>query len=67
MDTKIGWGEAKEKLYTSVNAVISPLRDKYNELLSGQEIEKILHSGSVKARECALETIEKVRAAVGVL
>ena len=30
----IGWGDAKKKLFTKINQEISPLRDKYFELIN---------------------------------
>ena len=32
-DDGIGWGDAKKKLFTKINEEISPLRDKYFELM----------------------------------
>jgi len=66
LDNKIGWGDAKQKLFGAINAVISPMREKYNTLMQSGEVEKILSDGSVRARTVARETLSRVKAAVGV-
>ena len=67
LDNKIGWGDAKMRLFDAVNAVISPMREKYNQLTQNYaEVEKILREGAERARVVSRETISRVRAAIGV-
>jgi tryptophanyl-tRNA synthetase len=67
LEQKIGWGDAKQKLFEGMNAAIKPMRDKYNYLMAHfDEVEKILQSGAEQARKTARETLNRVRAALGV-
>ncbi|MDR0462315.1 MAG: tryptophan--tRNA ligase [Christensenellaceae bacterium] len=67
LDNKIGWGDAKQKLFEAMDKVIAPMREKYNHLMSHYaEVEKILEKGSVEARGVARETLDRVRKAIGV-
>ena len=67
LETKIGWGTAKEKLFHAMNAVITPMREKFNYLMANfNEVEKILNDGAKSARQTATATINRVRKAIGV-
>lgn len=63
----MGYGEAKEALYQSIEQVVSPFRERYQELINKpDDLRDILKIGASKAREVALETMAKVRDGVGV-
>jgi len=67
MDTRIGWGDAKQKLFEVINAALKPMRDKYNYYMENYgEVEKILTEGAARARVAARGTLERVRKAIGV-
>ena len=62
----MGWGEAKGELFRVLNETISPMRERYNELMADTSyIDKVLADGAGKARELASEKIRKLRAAMG--
>ena len=62
----MGWGEAKGELFNVLNAQISPMREKYEELMADRStIDKILKAGSERARELASRKISTLRKAMG--
>lgn len=62
----MGWGHAKQELFTMMNEKLSPLREKYYLLMSNpDQIRDILHSGSKKASEIAQSKIAFLRQIVG--
>ncbi|OQY31633.1 MAG: tryptophan--tRNA ligase [Spirochaetaceae bacterium 4572_59] len=62
----MGWGEAKAELFNVLNAKISPMRERYNELMADKSsIDKILSDGGVKARELAAAKIKSLRKVMG--
>ena len=63
----IGWGEAKKKLFTKINQEISPLRDKYFDLINNPKlIEDTLEAGETKARDEANKNLEKIKEKIGI-
>jgi len=67
LDNKIGWGDAKQKLFEAINAYIAPMREKYNYYMTNfSEVDKILSAGSTRARKVARETMDRVRKSIGV-
>jgi tryptophanyl-tRNA synthetase len=63
----MSWKEAKEELFEVLNAHLTPLREKYNELISRPDnIKMILEEGSAKARELAIKKIKELRQVIGV-
>lgn len=63
---KVGDVEVKEKLVAALNSFLEPIRRKRAELEKQPDlVEKILSVGTKKARAEAIETLEKVRQAVG--
>jgi tryptophanyl-tRNA synthetase len=63
----MGWGHAKGELFEVMNAVLSPFRIKYNELMADQDhIRQVLTKGSEKARELAAQKISKLRRIIGI-
>ena len=65
--TGISWAEAKTTLFEIANRFLSPMREKYNYYMEHyDEVEKILEKGEEKARKIAVETMDRVRVAVGI-
>lgn len=63
----IGWGEAKEILFDTINRELAPMRDRYFELMSHpKELEEILQMGANKARRHAQKQLDKTRRAIGI-
>ena len=63
----MGYGEAKQALFTVLEREISPLRERYNEWLAKpDEVRRILAEGATRARAIAFATMEDVRNALGV-
>jgi len=62
----MGWGHAKQELFEVMNAVLSPMRARYDELMANPDtITAILEEGSAKARILAQKKIESLRAVIG--
>lgn len=62
----LSWGEAKEQLFTLIDAEIGPMRARYDELMAHPErIETILMEGAAKARAIAAPLLARAREAVG--
>jgi tryptophanyl-tRNA synthetase len=50
-----------------LNAHLTPLRERYNELISQpDDIKRILEEGSARARELAAKKIKELRQVIGV-
>lgn len=63
----MGWGHAKQELFEVVNAVLTPMRMRYDELMANPlQINAILDEGSAKARELAQKKIGQLRQIIGV-
>jgi tryptophanyl-tRNA synthetase len=61
------WGELKARTLEALDAVLAPLRERYEALLSDPaQIDRILADGARRARPLAAETMQRVRRAVGV-
>jgi tryptophanyl-tRNA synthetase len=62
---KVGDVEVKTKLAKALNARLDPMRARRAAVVANPErLREILHEGSKKARTIAVETMERVRAAV---
>lgn len=62
----LGWGEAKQQLFVLLNDVLSPMRERYVQLMAKPDhIEDILQEGARKARAQAIPLIQQVREAIG--
>lgn len=62
----MGWGHAKQELFEVMNAVLSPLRERYEELMAHpRTITDALEEGSAKARELAQKKIAFLREIIG--
>ena len=63
----MGWGEAKEALFEAANRELSPLRQRYEELMADPaKLDKILADGAEKARQIASCTVKRFRKAAGI-
>ena len=63
----MSWKEAKEELFNVLNTHLTPLRERYNELISQpDDIKRILEEGSARARELAAKKIKELRQVIGV-
>ena len=66
LETGMGWGDAKQKLFERIDAEIAPLRERYDALMAHpDEIEDALREGAKKARAVAMPRLEIMRRAVG--
>jgi tryptophanyl-tRNA synthetase len=64
----MGWGHAKGELFNVLNGFISPMRERYNDLMDDKSyIDKVLAEGADKARELASVKMDRLRKAVGVI
>lgn len=62
----MGWGHAKQELFEVMNAALTPMRAKYDELIANPDyINSILADGSEKARALAAKKIEYLRGVIG--
>nr|MDK2850333.1 tryptophanyl-tRNA synthetase [Candidatus Cloacimonadota bacterium] len=63
----MGWGYAKQKLFEQMNAVLTPYRERYEELMDDPGyIQQVLREGSAKARELAAAKISQIRRIIGI-
>jgi tryptophanyl-tRNA synthetase len=63
----MGWGEAKQELFETMNATIKPMRDIYDDLMADKlKIDKILALGAQKAREISSKKIAFLRREIGI-
>lgn len=66
LEQGLGWGEAKDQLYSLIDAELAPMRDRYQDLIAAPDrIEEILQAGAAKARLHSAPLMEQLRAAVG--
>ncbi|MFJ4142154.1 tryptophan--tRNA ligase [Pseudomonas sp. NPDC089734] len=62
----LGWGEAKNRLFTLLDGELSEAREKYLSLIERPaDLEDILLAGAQKARRAATPFLEALREAVG--
>ena len=62
-----GWGELKNALFETLNEWLTPLRERYAELVApDSELDDILAAGAERARERARPILAEVRRAVGI-
>jgi len=63
----MGWGEAKEELFRVVNRCLTPIRERYDNIIADiPSLDKILKQGAEKARPIAAATVKRFRKAAGV-
>jgi tryptophanyl-tRNA synthetase len=62
----LGWGEAKNRLFSLLDGELSEAREKYQALIQRPaDLEDILLAGAQKARRAATPFLEELREAVG--
>jgi tryptophanyl-tRNA synthetase len=62
----LSWGEAKQTLLETIDAEVTPMREKYEALIAKPElIEQQLQAGAEKARAIAAPLMKELRYAVG--
>lgn len=62
----IGWGDAKQMLFERIDAELSPMRERYEDLMAHPEkVEAALQIGAERARALSAPFLTKLRAAVG--
>jgi tryptophanyl-tRNA synthetase len=62
----MGWGNAKQALYEVVDRTLTPIRDRYNEIIEDKTyIDKILDEGSLKAQEIVAKKVNYLRKEIG--
>ena len=63
----MGWGEAKQELFETMNAAIKPMREIYDDFMADKsKIDKILARGAEKAREISTKKIAFLRKEIGI-
>ena len=63
----MGWGEAKEALFQAANRVLTPLRQRFDDLMTDpKELDAILAKGAERARPIAAATVKRFRKAAGI-
>lgn len=63
----VGWGEVKQQLFDVIDRHISPMRERYNQLIANPgEIDGILSAGASKARAVASDVLTRVRRGIGI-
>jgi tryptophanyl-tRNA synthetase len=62
----LGWGDAKARVVSLIEAHVGPMRERYAQLIAHPEhIEDILQAGAAKARAQAAPFLAELRQAVG--
>lgn len=63
----LGWGTLKEQLFEVLDEWVTPMRDRYAELMEpGSELDGLLAVGAEKARKHAQPVLSQVRRAIGI-
>ncbi|QQO10409.1 tryptophan--tRNA ligase [Breznakiella homolactica] len=63
----MGWGEAKEELFRVMNRELTPLRNRFEEIISDTDkLNEILARGTERARPIAAATVARLRKAAGI-
>jgi tryptophanyl-tRNA synthetase len=62
----LGWGDAKQRVVQLIENHVSPMRDRYADLIAHPDrLEEILQAGAAKARKTATPFLAELRDAVG--
>jgi len=62
----ISWGEAKQRLYETLDAHLQGPRERYEALMADRDtLDRILADGATRARERARAVLDRVREAMG--
>jgi tryptophanyl-tRNA synthetase len=63
----MGWGEAKEELFRVANRELTPIRNRFNEIMADPKgLDETLAQGAEKARRIASQTVSRLRKAIGI-
>ena len=63
----MGWGDLKKELFELINFEISPVREKYFDLVNNpKKVENLLKEGESKALKIASKNLREIRALVGI-
>ena len=63
----ISWGDAKNKLFESINKELSPIRERYNKLSQDKGlVNDLLDAGASKVRPLAADMLGEIRELVGI-
>jgi tryptophanyl-tRNA synthetase len=63
----MGWGEAKEELFRVANRELSPLRERFEDIVADiPKLDATLARGSERARSIAIQTVNRLRGAIGI-
>ena len=63
----ISWGDAKNKLFESINKELSPIRETYNKLSQDKGlVNDLLDAGASKVRPLAADMLGEIRELVGI-
>lgn len=66
LEDGLGWGEAKKKLFSQIEAEIGPMRPKYEKFISEPSLlEDIMQAGAKKARALAAPFVDELMHATG--
>jgi tryptophanyl-tRNA synthetase len=66
LESGLGWGDAKQRLYERIEQDLAPMREVYAQLMSRPDrIEDILQAGAAKARRLSQPFMARLREAVG--
>lgn len=66
LEQGMGWGDAKTQLFNVIDTELSPMRERYADLMAHPDrIEDILQAGAQKARDLSQPFIQRLREAVG--
>jgi tryptophanyl-tRNA synthetase len=62
----MGWGHAKQDLFEIMNETLTPIREKYNELISNKDyIDEVLNDGALRANEIVSRKLDFIRKEIG--
>lgn len=62
----MGWGHAKQYLFEIMNETLTPIRDKYTELINDKAyIDEVLKKGAEKANEYVSQKMDFIRKEIG--
>lgn len=60
-----GYGEFKQETANAVMATLRPIREKYEELMASDELDRLLDEGAEKANFVANKMLAKAKKAIG--
>ncbi|MFZ4450440.1 tryptophan--tRNA ligase [Salibacterium aidingense] len=60
-----GYGVFKEAVAEAVVSLLTPIRERYTELMESEELDEVLDQGAEQARKASFKTLKKAERAVG--